>query len=55
MDFAARSLPRHCVPVLVEFVTEIPRNTVGKPEKKLLRETMAKIWVEGAGRESAKL
>jgi hypothetical protein len=42
--FVARSLPKHCVPVLIVFKDEMPRNATGKTMKAELKQELAGIW-----------
>jgi len=45
IDLVASALPKHCVPVLVVFQEALPRNGVGKTDKRVLKEALSKIWV----------
>lgn len=40
----ARTLPKHCVPVLIVFKDEMPRNATGKTMKTELKQELAGIW-----------
>jgi acyl-CoA synthetase (AMP-forming)/AMP-acid ligase II len=43
----ARSLPKHCIPAMVDIRTEsLPRNGVGKTVKSELKVELAKVWEE---------
>lgn len=42
--FVARSQPKHCVPVLIVFKDEMPRNATGKTMKTELKQELAGIW-----------
>ena len=39
IEFCKQSLPDYAIPASVEFVTELPRNPMGKVLKKALRES----------------
>lgn len=47
ISLLSSALPKHCVPVLVVFYDALPRNGVGKTDKRVLKEALGKIWVEG--------
>lgn len=57
-SLVSKALPRHMVPVFVTFMDELPRNTVGKPDKRLLRDIVRERWTkqkEGGATTQAKL
>ncbi|ORY88277.1 AMP-dependent synthetase and ligase [Leucosporidium creatinivorum] len=45
IELVASALPKHCVPVMVSFRDALPRNGVGKTDKRILKEALSKIWL----------
>ncbi|SCZ96539.1 BZ3500_MvSof-1268-A1-R1_Chr8-2g10278 [Microbotryum saponariae] len=46
IDFVAKKLPKHSVPAMIAFYDQLPRNGVGKTDKKILRTEVAKLHAE---------
>lgn len=46
----SQSLPKHCVPVLIVFKEEMPRNATGKTMKAELKQELRGIWEERMSR-----
>lgn len=45
-DSVARWLPKHCVPVMIDFRDEMPRNATGKTTKLDLKKEATALWEE---------
>ena len=46
ITFVAKTLPKHSVPRMIVFYDELPRNGVGKSDKRILRDELKKVWLE---------
>lgn len=46
ISFAAKTLPKHSVPRMIVYYEALPRNGVGKSDKRILREELKKVWLQ---------
>lgn len=46
ISFAAKTLPKHSVPRMIVYYQELPRNGVGKSDKRILRDELKRVWLQ---------